>query len=199
MHEPIVLASKSVFRARMLESAGLAVDIHPSEVDERAIEAPAMARGASPAAVAVLLSEAKALATSQRMPGRLVVGSDQTLALGEQRFSKPTDRTAARAQLAALRGRTHMLASGAALVRDGRVIWSDHEEVHLTMRGFSNAFLDDYLDRMGEVVTTTVGGYQLEGLGVQLFERIEGDYFTVLGLPLLKLLAALRAEGVLVT
>jgi septum formation protein len=195
----LILASKSVFRQKMLADAGVAVEAVPADIDERAVEAPAMARGADGAQVARLLSEAKALAVSRLRPEALVIGSDQTLALGPRRFSKPRDRAEAAAHLSALRGRAHTLASGAALARGGAVLWSDVAEVHLTMRDFSDAFLDSYLDRMGAAVTTTVGGYQLEGLGVQLFERVDGDYFTVLGLPLLKLLDALRAQGVLET
>jgi septum formation protein len=193
----VVLASKSVFRLKMLVDAGVLAEAHPADIDERAVEAPAMARGASGAEVARLLSEAKALAVSHVKPDALVIGSDQTLALGERRFSKPRDRAEAVAHLKALRGRVHTLASGAALARGGVVLWSDVAEVKLAMRDFSDAFLESYLDRVGSVVTSTVGGYQLESLGVQLFERVDGDYFTVLGLPLLLLLGALRREGVL--
>jgi septum formation protein len=193
----LILASKSPIRASMLRAAGLDVEIRPADVDERAVEAPAVARGETPAAVARLLAEAKALAASGAAPGRLVVGADQTLGCDGQRFTKPVDRATAAAQLRALRGRTHSLASGAALVRDGALLWSGVGEARLTMRDFSDAFLDDYLDRLGPAVTTTVGGYQLEGLGVQLFARVEGDHFTILGLPLLALLDALRAHGAL--
>jgi septum formation protein len=191
----LILASKSAIRLAMLRAAGLEVEARPAEVDERAIEAPAVARGESPAAVARLLAEAKAVAVSRAAPGQLVVGADQTLGCDGKRFTKPVDRWSAAAQLRALRGRTHQLASGAALARDGALLWSDVAEARLTMRDFSDAFLDDYLDRLGPVVTTTVGGYQLEGLGVQLFARIGGDHFTILGLPLLALLEALRAHG----
>jgi septum formation protein len=193
----VVLASKSAIRADLLKNAGLAVEIVPADVDERAIEAPAIARGASPAEVAVLLAEAKALVVSRARPGAIVIGADQTLALGDERFSKPRDRAGARIHLSKLRGATHVLASGAAIARDGVVLWTGVQEARLTMRAFSDAFLEDYLDRMGAVVTTTVGGYQLEGLGIQLFERIEGDTFTILGLPLLALLGGMRANGLL--
>ena len=193
----VVLASKSAIRADLLKNAGLTVEIAPADVDERAIEAPAMARGASPADVAVLLAGAKALAVSRARPGAIVIGADQTLALGEERFSKPRDRDGARVHLSKLRGATHVLSSGAAIARDGAVLWTGVQDARLTMRTFSDAFLEAYLDRMGAVVTTTVGGYQLEGLGIQLFERIEGDTFTILGLPLLALLEGLRAHGLL--
>lgn len=194
---PLVLASKSVTRAHMLEQAGIAVEVVPATIDEREVEAPAMASGATPADVARLLSVAKAADVSARMPGRIVIGSDQTLALGQLRFSKPKSRDQAAEQLRALRGRSHVLASGAALVWNGQTVWSAVAEARLAMRPFSDEFLDSYLDRAGPLVSTTVGGYQLEGLGVQLFEAVEGDYFTVLGLPLLKVLAALRTLGLL--
>jgi septum formation protein len=129
------------------------------------------------------------------MPGRLVLGADQTLALGARRFSKPADRTAASEQFRVLRGQTHALHSAVALARDGKILFEHGETARLTMRAFSDTFLDDYLATVGSAVTASVGGYQLEGAGIQLFERIEGDYFTVLGLPLLPLLAVLRREG----
>ncbi len=193
----IVLASKSAIRAELLRSAGLIVETRPADVDERAIEAPAMAAGASPEEVARLLAVAKAEAVSRADPDALVIGADQTLALGERRFSKPRDRDGARDHLRALRGATHRLASGGALAQAGRTLWSGVQSAELTMRDFTDAYLEDYLDRMGPVVTTTVGGYQLEGLGIQLFARIAGDHFTILGLPLLPLLDALRGHGVL--
>lgn len=192
-----ILASKSSIRAKMLTDAGLSIELAPSSIDERALEAPAMKRGASPAAIAELLAREKSLAVSQHRPGRIVIGADQTLALGTRRFSKPLDRAAAREQLCALRATTHTLASAAAIARDGDILWSGVDEVSLTMRDFSDAYLDAYLDMMGAHVLTTVGGYQLEGRGIQLFSAIHGDYFTILGLPLLGLLAALRDQGFL--
>src|SRR5262249_40002131 len=144
-----------------------------------------------------LLAREKARAGGARIKGRFVVGADQTLALGRARFTKPVDRETAREQLRALAGRTHQLHSAVALARDGRVVFSHVDTAKLTMRALSERFLDAYLDAAGPAVTASVGGYQLEGLGSHLFERIEGDYFTILGLPLFALLGFLRREGCL--
>jgi septum formation protein len=190
---PLVLASKSAVRHAMLKDAGLAVEIVPADIDERAIEQRAGLQ--DPGEVAALLAREKARATADRLPGRLVLGADQTLALGERRFSKPLDRAGARAQLEALSGRTHELHSAVALVRGGTVLFEHREVARLTMRALSGDFLDTYLDAMGTAVTTSVGGYQLEKAGIQLFERIDGDHFVILGLPLLALLRFLRNEG----
>lgn len=188
--EPLVLASKSAVRRDILEAAGIPVEIVPAGVDERAIERQA---GASePAAAALLLACEKAKAVSAHRAGRVILGADQTLALGGRRFSKPADRDAARAQLLDFRGRTHELHSAAALVRDGIVLVELHDVAKLTMRNFSDPFLEAYLDAAGGAVTQSVGGYQLEKTGIQLFERIEGDHFTILGLPLFALLQSLR-------
>jgi septum formation protein len=193
--ETLILASKSEVRRDLLAAAGIPVETLPAEIDERAIE---REHGAlAPGDVALLLAREKARAVSSLQPGRLVVGADQTLALGAQRFSKPTDRNAAHQQLFTLRGRTHALHSGVALVRDGTVLFEHCSTARLTMRHFSDDFLSAYLDAAGEAVTRSVGGYQLEKTGIQLFERIEGDHFTILGLPLLPLLAALRDQEVL--
>jgi septum formation protein len=191
--EPLVLASKSTVRRAVLEMAGIPVEVMPAEVDERSIEAAAGMK--SPADVAALLARAKAEAVASRMPGRAVLGADQTLALDTRRFSKPADRAAARAQLIALRGNTHSLHSAIALVRDGHVLHAGVETARLAMRAFSDDFLDRYLDAAADAVTASVGAYQLERTGVHLFERIEGDHFTILGLPLLPVLAALRRHG----
>ncbi|MEA2951380.1 MAG: nucleoside triphosphate pyrophosphatase [Alphaproteobacteria bacterium] len=193
--EPLVLASKSAARRALLEAAGIPLEVRPAEIDERATEAGAAAGGAE--AAAALLARAKALDVGARMRGGLVLGADQTLALGARRFSKPADRTAAAEQLRALRGQTHALHSAVALARDGKILFEHGEAARLTMRVFSDTFLDDYLATAGSAVTASVGGYQLEGAGIQLFERIEGDYFTILGLPLLPLLAFLRSNGYL--
>jgi len=193
--EPLVLASKSAVRRAVLEAAGIAVEVCPADVDERAIEACAGAD--SPADVAMLLAQAKAKAVAPRRPGRIVLGADQTLALGARRFTKPGGRDDARGQLLALRGKTHALHSGIAVVRNEHILYESVETARLTMRPFSNVFLDRYLDETKDAVTASVGGYQLERLGVHLFERIDGDHFTILGLPLLPLLAALRQHGFL--
>jgi len=190
---PLVLASASAVRRHLLEAAGISVEVRPASLDERAIEASALSN--DPSSVAMLLAREKALRVTANVPGRLVVGADQTLALGNRRFDKPADRAAARAQLQALAGRTHELHAAVAVARDGQVLFEHAAVACLTMRPLSDAFLDRYLDAEGAAVTASVGGYQLEALGVHLFERIDGDHFTILGLPLIPLLAYLRAEG----
>ena len=191
--QPLVLASKSDIRGKILAAAGLRFEIRPAQVDERAVEAKAGVLEA--AAAARLLARAKADAVAATLPGRLVLGADQTLARGETRFSKPANREAAADQLRSLRGRTHELHSALALVRDGEALFSCVDSARLTMRDFSDHFLDDYLAMAGRAATQSVGGYQLEGIGIHLFERVDGDYFTILGLPLLPLLAFLRQSG----
>ncbi|HML15267.1 MAG TPA: Maf family protein [Xanthobacteraceae bacterium] len=190
---PLVLASGSAVRRRLLEAAGIPVEVRPASLDERALEASAPSE--DPSAVAALLARAKALRVAGDLSGRLVVGADQTLALGRRRFDKPADRAAARAQLQALAGRTHELHAALAVARGRDVLFEHVAVARLTMRPLSEAFLDGYLEAAGAAVTASVGGYQLEAVGVHLFERIEGDHFTILGLPLLPLLAYLRAEG----
>jgi nucleoside triphosphate pyrophosphatase len=195
--QPLVLASKSAIRHAILRAGGLPVEVQPADIDERTIEQQATSRDAGE--VAALLARAKARAVAARLPGRLVLGADQTLALGERRFSKPADRAAAREQLNALAGRTHELHSAIALVREETILFEHREVARLTMRAFSGRFLDAYLDAVGAAVTESVGGYQLEKAGIQLFERIEGDHFVILGLPLLALLRHARAAGWLAT
>lgn len=192
---PLVLASKSEIRRAVLIDAGIPVEVSPADIDERGIEQRAASRDAGE--IALVLARAKAQAVAARLPGRLVLGADQTLALGERRFSKPSDRAAARDQLKALRGQTHELHTAVALARDGAIVFEHREVARLTMRAFSDGFLDSYLDAMGGAVTASVGGYQLEKAGVQLFERIDGDHFVILGLPLVALLAYLRRAGCL--
>jgi septum formation protein len=191
--QPLVLASKSDVRGKMLAAAGLRFEIRPAQIDERAVEAKAGVSAA--AAVARLLARAKAETVAATRPGQLVLGADQTLARGSTRFSKPKDREAAAEQLRSLRGRTHELHSALALVRDGKVLFDCVDSAKLTMRDFSDRFLNEYLEMAGNAALTSVGSYQLEGIGIQLFERIEGDYFTILGLPLLPLLVFLRQNG----
>jgi septum formation protein len=187
---PLVLASKSDVRGKILAAAGLRFEIRPAQIDERAVEAKAGHPDA--AATARLLARAKALAVAATRPGHLVLGADQTLARGNSRLGKPTDRAAAAEQLRGLRGRTHELHSALALVRDDKILFDCVDSARLTMRAVSDRFLDDYLDMAGDTVLASVGAYQLEGIGIHLFERVEGDYFTILGLPLLPLLAYLR-------
>jgi septum formation protein len=194
---PLVLASKSAARRAVLEAAGIAVEVRPAAIDERAVEAQAGLAGAGE--VAALLAREKAKAVAAEHPDRIVVGADQTLALGGRRFSKAADRAAAREQLRALRGKTHALHSAVVVVRAGDVLFEHVDAAHLTMRAFSDAFLEAYLDAVGDAALASVGGYQLEGAGVQLFDRVEGDHFTVLGLPLLPLLGFLRKAKLLET
>jgi septum formation protein len=188
--EPLLLASKSSARRVLLEAAGIPVEIVPASIDERAIEAQAGSIKSDEAAK--LLAREKARAVAARNGGRIVLGADQTLALGERRFSKASDRAAARAQLAALRGKTHMLHSAVAVARDGKLLFEHCDAARLTMRDFSDAFLESYLDAVGSAATASVGGYQLEGAGVQLFDKVDGDHSTILGLPLLPLLRWFR-------
>ena len=190
---PLILGSRSAARCAMLTAAGIPVETHPADIDEREIERRAGQVNASEAAL--LLAREKARAAGANFFKRFVVGADQTLALGERRFSKPASRDAAHEQLRALSGRTHELHSAVAVARDGRVVFSHVDTARLTMRTLSERFIDSYLDAVGPDASSSVGGYQLERLGVHLFERIEGDYFTILGMPLTQLLAFLRREG----
>jgi septum formation protein len=193
--QPLVLASRSESRRAVLAAAAIPVEVLPADIDERAIEAQAGSK--SPGQIALLLARAKAGAVAGQRPGRLVLGADQTLALGERLFAKPADLTAARDQLKSLSGRTHELHSGLVLVRDQAVLFEHCETARLTMRKFSDGFLESYLETVGLAVTASVGGYQVEGPGIHLFERTDGDHFTILGLPLLQLLHYLRREGCL--
>jgi septum formation protein len=192
---PLMLASRSAVRRTLLEAAGIPVEICPADIDERSVEASAPLQ--APVAIAALLAREKASIIAGHNRGRLVLGADQTLSLDGRRFAKPADRTAARAQLRALSGRTHELYSAIAFVQDGTVLFEYVGVARLTMRSVSDQFLDDYLDAVGDAATASVGAYQLEGLGIQLFERIDGDYFTVLGLPLTTALDFLRRHGCL--
>ena len=197
----LLLASGSATRARMLRDAGVAVENLAPRVDEDEIKASYRGAGARVEDTAIALAELKAQSVSRKimggMPGRYVLGADQMLECGGIWFDKPADLAAARAQLAALRGRTHHLVSAAVLVRDGERLWHHVDRAELVMRDFSDAFLDDYLRGIGAEVLGSVGAYHLEGLGAQLFSRVRGDFFTVLGLPLLPVLAILRQHGML--
>jgi septum formation protein len=189
----LVLASKSEARRKILTDAKLPADIVPADIDERAVEAAAGHLAAD--AAAALLARAKAASVAAKMPGRVVLGADQTLALGTRRFSKPEDRTDARAQLQALSGQTHELHSAIVVMRDNTTLFEHTATARLTMRVLSGDFLERYLDATGDAASASVGGYQIEGAGIHLFERIEGDYFTILGLPLPPLLDFLRRNG----
>lgn len=209
----LILASKSTARKSLLAGAGLRFEASPAQIDGRAVEADVLGKGGDAVAVARRLAEVKALAVSANRLGDVVIGADQVLAetdgplpasptrgevmgqLAASILHKPESMATAAEQLDRLRGRTHYLHSGIALARDGRVLWSDVESAALTMRDFSAAVRDSILALEGEAVLGSVGSYRLEGPSVRLFERIEGDYFTILGLPLLPLLAALRLHA----
>ena len=195
MPDKLILASGSPFRRALLENAGVSVEAMPADLDERALEAPLKDSGASPEDVALVLAEAKAAAVSETHPGRLVLGCDQTLSLGDEIFHKPADMEGARRHLLALSGRTHHLNSAAVLTRDGKVLWRRVGVASLTMRKLDPAFIGRYLARVGSKALQSVGAYQVEGEGIQLFDRIEGDHFTIVGLPLLAVLAELRNLG----
>jgi septum formation protein len=193
--KPLILASRSKVRRALLEGAGLALETCPADLDERRLEADAASQ--APGAIAAHLAREKARAVAKSRAGRLTLGADQTLALGSTRFSKPADLAAARSQLRALSGNTHELHSAIAFVRDDKVLFEFVGVARLTMRIFSDQFLDLYLKNAGNAATSSVGAYHLESFGIQLFERIEGDYFTILGLPLLQALEFLRQQGCL--
>jgi septum formation protein len=192
---PLILASQSRARQALLTNAGIGFEAVTAAIDERAVQ---QASGLSaPGEIASLLAREKALSVSARQPGKFVIGADQTLALGERLFSKPAGRAQAAEQLRALAGRSHELHSAVAVARDGKILFEAVAIAGMTMRRLGEAEIDVYLDEAGDAVTSSVGAYQLEGLGVHLFERIEGDHFTILGLPLLPLLAFLRSERLL--
>ena len=193
----LVLASASAARARLLEAGGVAATIDPAAIDESRIRAEQRARGARVEDCALLLAETKARGVASRHAGALVLGADQMLECGEIWFDKPQTMDEARDQLRALNGRQHALVTAAAVVCDERMLWRHVERARITMRRFSDGFVDFYLRAVGKRALNSVGCYELEGLGAQLMARIEGDYFGILGLPLLPLLEFLRAEGAL--
>lgn len=191
----LILASQSRARQALLANAGIDFEAIPADIDERAVQ---QSSGlTSPADIAVLLAREKARAVSSRHSGQFAVGADQTLALGIRLFSKPAGRAEAAGQLRALAGNRHELHSAVAVARNGKILFEAASSAGMTMRPLAEAEIEAYLNQAGETVTSSVGGYQLEGLGVHLFERIEGDHFTILGLPLLQLLAFLRSEQLL--
>lgn len=195
MTDRIILASGSRYRKELLENAGVAFSVEAADVDERAVEAPLARSGAGPQDVASVLAEAKALEVSTRFPEAYVIGADQTLSLGERIFHKSADMEEARRNLLSLSGRTHHLNSAIAVARAGDTLWRHVEVVDMTMRELAPEFIGRYLARAGDRALSSVGAYQIEGEGIQLFERIEGDYFAIVGLPLLPLLATLRGLG----
>jgi septum formation protein len=192
---PLILASQSRARQALLANAGIVFEAIPADIDERMIQHVSGLSG--PGDIASLLARRKALSVSSGHARRTVVGADQTLALGTRLFSKPADRAEAAEQLRTLAGGTHELHSAVAVARDGEILFEAVSIARMTMRQLSQAQIDNYLDQAGEAVVTSVGAYQLEGLGVHLFERIDGDHFTILGLPLLPLLAFLRSDRLL--
>lgn len=194
MTQTLILASASASRKSLLTNAGVRFTAMPSGVDEATLKS---GFSGPPEALALMLATAKAVSLSRLYPQALVIGGDQLLVCNGQIYDKPQDRTAAAAQLRALAGQTHALVTAVCLVENGQTLWSHTESAHLTMRPLSEVFLAEYLAAEGDALLQCVGAYRLEALGAQLFERIEGDYFTVLGLPLLALLGALRVRHVL--
>jgi len=190
---PLILASQSSTRQALLANAGISFEAVPADIDEREIQH--ASKLSAPGDIAALLARRKAVSVSSRQPGRFVVGADQTLARGARLFVKPAGRAQAAEQLRALVGGSHELHSAVAVARDGKILFEAVSIARMTMRQLGEREIDAYLDAAGTAVTASVGAYQLEGLGVHLFERIEGDHFTILGLPLLPLLAFLRSQG----
>lgn len=193
MKPELILASSSASRQMLMRNAGLTFSAVPADIDERAIDASLETQGATPDRIAVELAKAKALAVSAVKPDAIVVGCDQTMSLGSRIYHKPADMAQAHANLLSLSGKTHRLNCGAAIARNGTILWEIVTFADMTMRDFDSAFVERHLQRVGEKVLSSVGAYQLEGEGIQLFSAIEGDYFTILGLPLLPLLTKLRA------
>ena len=195
MTSRIILASASRFRKALLDNAGIAVEAVPAEIDERAVEEAVDRTGVTPADIAQILAEAKATEVSERYPDAWVVGSDQVLSLDGELLHKAADMGEARRRLLKLSGHTHVLDTGVVLARAGKAVWRHVSTARMTMRPLTPEFVGRYLSQAGSGVLASVGAYQIEGPGIQLFERIEGDHFTIVGLPMLPLLEALRAHG----
>ena len=198
MATPVTLASQSAMRARLLADAGVAFEAVSSGLDESAVKRALLAEGMGPRDIADALAEGKALKVSRKRPG-LVIGADQTLELDGRLYDKAESLAEGRERLALLRGRTHKLHSAVVIARDGTAVWRTLSSPAMTMRPFSDAFLDGYVTRNGDALLSSVGGYELEGEGTQLFGHMEGDVFAVLGLPLLPVLDYLRLQGALET
>lgn len=192
----LILASSSPSRRQLLSNAGLIFEVQPPGVDEEEAKRSLLSGRTAPQGIAEKLAEMKAMRISAKHPEALVVGGDSTLACQGRLFDKPPSIEAARKQLLALRGQTHELFSCVVVARGGTRLWHWNERARLTMRPFNEAFLDAYLARAGDAVLSSVGAYQLEGLGAHLFSRVDGDYFTILGLPLLPLLSFLAGHGI---
>ena len=199
MSDRLILASSSAARATLLRTAGLVFEVRPPFVDETRVKAAARSSGCDAIATAQTLAQEKSKVVSRRHPGAVVIGGDQILTVDDRWLDKPCDVEQARSQLLLLRGRAHELATAACVMRDGIPLWQNESVPRLTMRPFSEAFLDNYLREEGDSLLACVGAYRLEGQGVQLFDSISGDYFAILGLPLLPLLAFLRRCAVIST
>ncbi|WP_438751180.1 Maf-like protein [Pararhizobium sp. O133] len=193
----LILASASPFRRMLLDNAGIRYQAKAADIDERAIEAEVEAQNLSPQEVALVLAEAKAKNVGQSFPGHIVIGSDQTMSLGSRVYHKPKDMDEARRHLLSLSGAVHQLNSAIVLTRDNEVMWKHVSSAKMSVRPLAGDFIERHLGRVGDKALSSVGAYQLEGEGIQLFDGIEGDYFTILGLPMLPLLAKLRELGVI--
>ncbi len=195
MTHSIILASGSPYRRKILEDAGLQLVVKGSDIDERAVEQAVAHTGLKPDDLAQILAEAKAIDISQNHPGVLVIGADQILSLDEHILHKPADMEEARRRLLKLSGRTHQLNSAVVIAKDGEAIWRHLSVAQMTMRELDPGFIGRHLSSVGEIALSSVGAYQIEGKGIQLFEKIEGDYFSIIGMPLLPLLDKLRELG----
>lgn len=191
----IILASASPFRLAMLRNAGIETEANPSQIDERAVEEAVGEADVSPENLAWILAEAKAVEVSERVPDALVIGSDQTLSLGGEILHKAGDMEEARRRLLRLSGKTHHLNSAVVLARNGKALWGHVSVARMAMRKLDPAYIGRYLSRVGDQVLRSVGVYQIEGKGIQLFDSIDGDHFTIVGMPLLPLVAELRRLG----